>query len=270
VLVDHALVQRLEAVAVEVTARLVAAMVPLAPDPPPEAERMGGGVLVATGRGRYVNRAVGLTLGELDADAVDTIAGWYDRRDLTPAVELSSWAPATTVAALTAAGFRPDWSRSMLAVDPRSAAAVTGAPEVVRVDDDELARAAADVMASTAGAARETGDLFMAADRLVPGCTQLVARLDGAVVGCGSLTVLAGTGWLGAAATVPAARGRGVQTALLRHRLRLAADAGCDLVGVTASVGSVSYRNLQRVGFRLVQDQWVMERPASERGGDVL
>ena len=114
------------------------------------------------------------------------------------------------------------------------------------------------------GADRTTSDEFMGADREAAGSTQLLALIDGQPVGCGSLSVVgavgARTGWLGAAATIPSARRRGVQTALVRHRLQLAVEAGCDLVGATASVGSTSARVLMRCGLSLVQEQWIVQR----------
>ena len=56
---------------------------------------------------------------------------------------------------------------------------------------------------------------------------------------------------LGGAATVPAARRSGAQTALLRHRLSQAAAAGAESAAVTAAPESASARNLARVGFKM-------------------
>ncbi|MFC5379919.1 GNAT family N-acetyltransferase [Aquipuribacter nitratireducens] len=269
-------IRRLEAVQVAVVRTLVDGLVATGcTEPVPTAVPLGSGCLVVTGPRRYVNRAVGVTLEELGPVDVEAIVRHYADAGLTPAVEVSSWAPATTVAALGAAGFVPAWCRSVLAVDVRDVVADPPSPgpggrsvEVVAVGDDTaLAACAADVMVDEtlrAGGDRTTSDEFMAADFSSPGATQLLATLDGEPVGCGSLWVVedAGTrtGWLGAAATVPSARGRGVQTALVRHRLRLAAAAGCDLAAATASVGSTSSRVLSRCGFGLVQDQWVVQR----------
>lgn len=58
----------------------------------------------------------------------------------------------------------------------------------------------------------------------------------------------------------PLGRRHGIQTALIRHRIQLAIEAGCDLVGATASVGSASSRVLTRCGFTLVQEQWIVQR----------
>ena len=83
-----------------------------------------------------------------------------------------------------------------------------------------------------------------------PGWTQVVAYDGDEPVAAGGLHVAGSTGWVGAAATVPHARGRGAQTALLALRLRLAAEQGAERVCVTTDRGSASLRNLERAGFR--------------------
>ncbi len=79
-----------------------------------------------------------------------------------------------------------------------------------------------------------------------------IAEIDGRPVGNGSLHVSAKTGWLRGATVSPEARGRGIQRALVAARVRAAIDAGCDLVGASAEPGSVSARNLERMGMRRV------------------
>lgn len=91
----------------------------------------------------------------------------------------------------------------------------------------------------------------------VPEATLLLASLDGEPVGASSVLVhdLPGGGGrvasLGGTTTLVPHRRRGVQLALLRHRLALAAGAGCDLAVVTADPGSSSGRNARRAGFAL-------------------
>jgi len=69
------------------------------------------------------------------------------------------------------------------------------------------------------------------------------------------------TGVLAATWTLPALRGKGCQTALVRRRLSDAALAGCDLVAVEATPGSASQRNLERMGLRLAYTRvtWTRE-----------
>ena len=60
--------------------------------------------------------------------------------------------------------------------------------------------------------------------------------------------------WLGLCATVPEARGRGAQTALLARRIDDARRAGCDVITAethpeTEARGNPSLRNMRRAGF---------------------
>jgi len=67
-----------------------------------------------------------------------------------------------------------------------------------------------------------------------------------------------GIAQLTGAATAPAHRRRGVQTALLLARLTDAAAAGCDIAVVTTQPGSRSQRNVQRRGFDLLYTRAVL------------
>jgi ribosomal protein S18 acetylase RimI-like enzyme len=53
------------------------------------------------------------------------------------------------------------------------------------------------------------------------------------------------------AGTLPAFRGRGIQTALLRTRMKAAAEAGCEFAVVVTRGGTISERNCSRLGFRI-------------------
>jgi GNAT superfamily N-acetyltransferase len=82
---------------------------------------------------------------------------------------------------------------------------------------------------------------------------------DGRPLGCASLTLREEVATLGGMSTIPAERGRGVQTALILHRLGVAAAAGCSIATSTTVVGGASERNVQRFGFRPthVKQTWV-------------
>jgi hypothetical protein len=78
-----------------------------------------------------------------------------------------------------------------------------------------------------------------------------MAELDGRPAAVGSLIVVDGVAILGGACTVPEARRRGAQLALLEARLRHAAQHGCDMAIMGAAPGSGSQRNAERQGFRI-------------------
>lgn len=95
-------------------------------------------------------------------------------------------------------------------------------------------------------------------DAAAAGAVRYVALLDGVLAGGGSLSMSGGVAGLAGAATAPAYRRRGIQTALLWARLADAAAAGCDLAVITTQPGSASQRNAQRRGFALLYPRAVL------------
>jgi GNAT superfamily N-acetyltransferase len=65
------------------------------------------------------------------------------------------------------------------------------------------------------------------------------------------MSIRGGVALLFGDATLPEARGRGVQQALIGHRLRLASEAGCEWAMASVLPGSGSHRNYERMGFGL-------------------
>src|SRR5919204_621412 len=95
-------------------------------------------------------------------------------------------------------------------------------------------------------------------DFAAAGVARYVALRDGVIAGGGSFRMAEGVAQLTRAATAPAHRGRGIQTALLSARLADAASAGCDIAVVTAQPASKSQRNVQRRGFDLLYTRAVL------------
>ena len=98
-------------------------------------------------------------------------------------------------------------------------------------------------------------DLVEATLRDMDGCEGFLRYLAwrrGSVAGGASLRVHDDVAILCGAATLPAHRRRGVQTALLAARLEEASRAGCNLAVVTTQPGSKSQENVQRQGFALL------------------
>jgi hypothetical protein len=87
------------------------------------------------------------------------------------------------------------------------------------------------------------------------GCSGLVRYLAwrrGSVAGGASVRIDEAIAIFCGAATLPAHRRRGVQTALLLARLDGAGRAGCDLAVVTTQPGSKSQENVEKQGFALL------------------
>ncbi len=77
------------------------------------------------------------------------------------------------------------------------------------------------------------------------------AEWEGEPIATGTLCLSEGIALLGGACTIPQARKRGAQSALLETRLRYAAEQGYDLAMMCAQPGSASQRNAERNGFRI-------------------
>lgn len=226
-------------------------------------EGLGSGFLVALGDGRYVNRGVGVG-PELNEVELDRLEAFYAMAGLPSSLQLGSQTSSETLERLGERGFLAHWFRWVMAapidvVEARS----DGPAEIVAVDEAvatqwmtvlAIANDAAD------GRAREVSDEFAGAGRGVEGSINLLALVDGAPVGCGSLEFADGIGWLGGAATIPSHRSRGIQRQLLGHRVGLAKHMGCDLVAATAQPAGGSAHNLNRTGLQLVDVQTVMTK----------
>jgi GNAT superfamily N-acetyltransferase len=95
-------------------------------------------------------------------------------------------------------------------------------------------------------------------DFAAAGVARYAALADGVIVGGASFHLAEGVAQLTGAATAPAHRRRGVQTALLSARLADAAAADCDIAVVTTQPGSKSQQNVQRRGFDLLYTRAVL------------
>jgi GNAT superfamily N-acetyltransferase len=98
-----------------------------------------------------------------------------------------------------------------------------------------------------------------------PDAFSFLAESGGRPVATGAMSVSEGVALLAGASTVPEARGRGAQLALLDARLRHAAGLGCDLAMMCALPGSGSQRNAERNGFRIAytRTKWRLPEPAA-------
>jgi GNAT superfamily N-acetyltransferase len=261
--VDLQLVERLEATTATASLDLIDALKVLDPSTAAEGREFRGGALIAMGPGRYVNRAIGVSVSELTAPDVDALEQFFVERGLNPMMELSSWAPPSTLAEVGRRGFVPCWFRSVFALRP-SLSVVERVTEVrIEVVGDDKAERWLEVF--NKGFEAEQGEAHVANDEIgrasfiLPNSHSFVAYSDEQAVGCGSMQIVDGVAWLGGAATIPVFRQRGVQAALVAHRLRLAAEAGCDLAAVTALVNGPSARNIVRLGFQHTHTQVVVE-----------
>jgi GNAT superfamily N-acetyltransferase len=88
----------------------------------------------------------------------------------------------------------------------------------------------------------------------------------GAPAGGASFSLHDGVAMLHGDSTLIAYRNRGIQRALIRHRLMLAESLGADLAMACVIPGSASHRNYERCGFRLFYMRVNVARSSSAQG----
>ena len=107
-------------------------------------------------------------------------------------------------------------------------------------------------------------EVIIAAERdaAAAGAVRYAALREGVIAGGATMRITEGVAQLTGAATAPAHRRRGVQSALLSARLADAAAAGCDVAVITTQPGSKSHQNAQRQGFDLLYARAVLVKQA--------
>jgi ribosomal protein S18 acetylase RimI-like enzyme len=225
------------------------------------------------------NKLVGLGFGPLDEEVLAEIEREFDEREAAIRVEISTLADGAVTAALTRRGYELIGFENVLGLalaggfpDEGSDPAIT----ISRAADHERglwidtvleAFAQPDVFDGpppteafpTDALRRVFEDVVAAASTVL-----YLARRNGEIAGGGSIRVIDGLAMLNGAATLPAHRRRGVQSALLRARLADAAESRCDLAVVTTEPASKSQENVQKLGFDLLYPRAILVRPVAK------
>ena len=233
---------------------------------------IAGGVASFAEEDSPFNKVAGLGFGGVPSSAaLDEIERAFAARGAPVQIELAHLGDPAIGALLTGQGYRLVSFENVLGL------ALTGEPERVTPagievrpsGDDELETwlevvVDADLHPDTQGVptheefprevlARAERDLVTAA-----GVVRYAAWRDGVIAGGASFHIAEGIAQFTGAATAPAHRRRGVQTALLSARLADAAAVGCDIAVVTTQPGSKSQQNVQRRGFDLLYTRAVL------------
>jgi ribosomal protein S18 acetylase RimI-like enzyme len=232
---------------------------------------IAGGVASFAGAGSPLNKVAGLGFGGVpDATAMDEIERAFAACDAPVSVELAHLVDPAFGGMLTERGYRLVSFENVLgrALDSEPAR-VTPPGVEVRPSGEEEFDDWLDVVAAgvahpdTQGTPsheefpREVIESAMR-DFVAAGVRRYIAMRDGVNAGGASMCVAEGVAQLTGAATAPAHRRRGVQTALLAARLADAAAAGCDVAVIITQPASKSQQNAQRSGFDLLYTRAIL------------
>ena len=245
---------------------------------------LAGGVAAFTDDGSPFNKVVGVGFeGVPDEGALNEIEHEFARRQAAVQVEVSSLANPDVPRFLTRRGYELVGFENVLGLalsvesGPGEVAPATEAAlEITPVGPDENATwldtvATGFLHADTFDGPpshetfeREALERVFSDTMAAPSFERFLAWRGGQVAGGASLRLHEGVAQLCGAATLTEHRRRGVQSALLLHRLSLAASRGCDLAVVTTQPGSKSQQNVQRFGFTLLYARAILVKPAAQ------
>ncbi len=196
-------------------------------------------------------------LGVVDtptAPLLDTIDAFFRERGAAVMHEVSPTVDLAVLALLSSRGYHPIELTSVLYQPIEASSVSDGSDVTVRLTREGEADHWAAVAASGWGESPDIVEFVRAMGEVSARATDthaFFAESDGAPVATGSLHLHEGVAVLAGASTIPSARRRGAQNALLSARLAFARAHGCDLAVMGALPGSASQRNAERHGFRL-------------------
>jgi GNAT superfamily N-acetyltransferase len=236
---------------------------------------VAGGVASFAGPGSPYSKVAGLGFGGVpDPAALDDIEMAFAARGCAAQVELAELADPAITALLAGRGYRLESFENVLGRTLTTGLERVMPPGIeVRLSGDEEFGAWLDVVAEGSVHPDAQGlpwheefprEVIIAAERdaAAVGTVRYAAVRYGVIAGGATMRIAEGVAQLTGAATAPAHRRQGVQSALLSARLADAAAAGCDIAVIVAQPGSKSQQNAQRQGFDLLYARAVLvKRP---------
>jgi ribosomal protein S18 acetylase RimI-like enzyme len=236
---------------------------------------LAGGVASFAEADSPFNKVAGVGFGGVPgADELDQVERAFAARGSAVQAELAVLADPAVGALLTGRGYRLESFENVLgrALADRPGRVTPPGIEVRRSGDEDFGSwlevvADAAVQPDSQGVPEHeefSREAVARAERdlVAAGAVRYTALRDGVLAGGASMRLAGSIAQLTGAATAPAHRRRGIQSALLSARLADAAAAGCEVAVVVAQPGSRSQQNVQRQGFDLLYSRAILVRPA--------
>lgn len=218
--------------------------------------QVGGGCCVFAGEGSPLNKATGIGMhGPVSATDFTQIEEFFLSRNAMPHIDYSPYADPSLLACINERGYKVDSFTATFVLQPEQFPATEFSNGIVvrepRPEEAEIWMETLNRGFTESGPIPSVFADIVLVDCYHPAVRRFIAEINGVPVGAGCLAIINTTATFFGTSTLDSFRRRGVQTALLHHRLRIAREAGCDLVRVIARPGSNSQRNIERFGFRM-------------------
>lgn len=233
--------------------------------------RVGGGLAIWFSPGNIVNCSFGLGMGRVvEKEEIAALVAFFAERATPARVDVCPHADPSLLRWLAEAGFvatdfetvlyQPLPATELRATAPGVEVRIASTPEAREVWADLEARGFTDDQPT------EDHRILSTSIALRAQAIPFIGYLEGKPAGTGMLTISDGIAMFNGDSTLPAARNRGVQSALLAERLRYAAAVGCDLGVIEAAPTGGSQRNQLRAGFRIAYTRVTLELPEARQG----
>lgn len=271
---DVDLARRLERTEGRANAAFVEARARLQPEVRAAWIEVAGAYAMFDGIDSPLTQTFGLGLADVPVtdETLRTLEDFFRSRGAATHHETSPLAGIELIGRLDDRGYRPVEFTSVLYrptdVDLPEAPFDDSQLRVRRIDGTE-AQAWAEVgaegwsseAAELADFVRKLGEMMATSDSTY--C--FLAEIDERPIAAGTLVLGDDVALLAGASTVPDARRRGAQRALLEARLRFSTERGKPLAMMGAAPGSASQRNAERQGFRIAytRTKWQLPRGGS-------
>lgn len=253
---NRALAARIEAAEAATALALATALQQSNPKTVAAAEPALGGYALFGGVGSPMTHALGIGMtGAADEAAFDRMEEFFRSRGSASLIDLCPMADPTVIRMVHERGYHVIEFNNILVreLDSREAFMDSAGGLHIEQVQPQHAEIWANVVARGFLEKDEVPAEYTEMMSGGPGMSDcFLARLSGQPAGGGAVSIRGGVASFYGDATLVAARGHGIQRALIEQRLTHAARAGCDLATVAVVPGSGSHRNYERCGFQLV------------------
>jgi ribosomal protein S18 acetylase RimI-like enzyme len=261
--VDTDLARRIELAEAHHVASYASALAAMRPDEGAGAKALAGGVAVFAGPGSPLGKALAVGLGcAVDDAEIDEIERFLGMRESAVQIELAPFADPSLSERLAERRYRVVEFNHVLV---RSLAGLeAGRAEIevraMRVGEEELwARTVSRGFASADVISEDAMAMALPSTRAAS-MRCMFAIVDGDPIGACGMGMHDGVVSLFGSSVLASHRRRGAQNAMIRERLAIGKEHGCDLATACTLPGTGSQRNFERAGFRVAYPKLLMQR----------
>jgi GNAT superfamily N-acetyltransferase len=226
-------------------------------DPGHTAEEICGGWAVYCGVGSPATQALAVGMnGPIQDSELDRLEEFFRTRQSPVIIDLCTMADSSVQQLISERGYVVREISHVLACLPDQSENSVPGGKIAAVGAGEMQEWSRLVMRGF-GAPEEDGLLL---ETFAPGVHPYFCICDGVKAGGAAMEVHNKLATLFGDATLPEWRGRGLQLAAIRERVRVAAAMGCDLASASVMPGSISHRNYERAGFQMLYARIMVAR----------